>query len=102
MAHEKTTDVQFNNCIQAIEKGGLKKKFSILAHGEDFVKKSLGKKKWKDYKCEIRCTYMTRYKIRDALIKSRRTCIPRDQWTSLVSYWLSDKGKVTTLEETNT
>nr|KYP43759.1 hypothetical protein KK1_034795 [Cajanus cajan] len=79
----------------------VRRKFSIPARGEDFVKTSLGKK-LKDYKCELRCKYMTRYKTIDALIKSKPTRIPMDQWIGLVSYWLSDKGKVTTLEKTNT
>ncbi|XP_016447222.1 uncharacterized protein LOC107772241 isoform X2 [Nicotiana tabacum] len=36
---------------------------------------------------------MRKYKTRDALLKNRPSRIPRDQWSSLVSYWLSDKAK---------
>ncbi|MCD7450206.1 hypothetical protein HAX54_004353 [Datura stramonium] len=34
----------------------VKKKFSIPIHGEEFVKKSIGKK-WKDYKCDLKTVY---------------------------------------------
>ncbi|XP_057417491.1 uncharacterized protein LOC130711771 isoform X2 [Lotus japonicus] len=70
----------------------VRKKFSIPKHGEEFVKKSLGKK-WKDYKCDLKNMYMTMYKTRYNLLKNRPNHIPSDQWTDLVSYWLSDKAK---------
>lgn len=70
----------------------VKRKFSILTRGEHFVKKSMGKK-WKEYKCELRSTYLTTYKTKEVLLKNRPSHIPRDQWTGLVSYWFSDKGK---------
>ncbi|XP_057426165.1 uncharacterized protein LOC130719563 [Lotus japonicus] len=70
----------------------VRKKFSIPTCGEEFVKKSLGKK-WKDYKCDLRSMYTTMYKTRDTLLKNRPNRIPRDQWIGLVSYWLSDKVK---------
>lgn len=70
----------------------VRKKFSIPAHGEEFVKKSLGKK-WKDYKCDLRSMYLTKYKTKEALLKNRPKHIPKDQWIGLVSYWVSDKGK---------
>ena len=76
------------------------KKFSIPARGEEFVKKSLGKK-WKDYKCDLKSIYIAQYKSKDALLKNRPKRVPRDQWTGLVSYWLSDKAKVLTLEALN-
>ncbi|KAJ1391691.1 putative transposase, Ptta/En/Spm, plant [Sesbania bispinosa] len=37
--------------------------------------------------------YLTKYKAKYALLKNRPYRIPRDQWTGLVSYWVSDKGK---------
>ncbi|XP_075086625.1 uncharacterized protein LOC107817705 isoform X2 [Nicotiana tabacum] len=37
--------------------------------------------------------YVTKYKSKDALMKNRPSHIPRDQWTGLVLYWLSDKAK---------
>jgi len=71
----------------------LQKKFSFPKRGEAFVLKSLGKK-WKDYKCEIKGEYMSKYKTKDSLLKNRPNRIPRDQWSGLGSYWLSDKAKV--------
>ncbi|OIT19658.1 hypothetical protein A4A49_55855, partial [Nicotiana attenuata] len=71
------------------------KKFSIPTRGERYVIKSLGKK-WKDYKCDLKSKYTSKYKTKDALPKNRPSRIPRDQWTGLVSYWLSDKAKVST------
>ncbi|KAH0682523.1 hypothetical protein KY285_020031 [Solanum tuberosum] len=70
----------------------VKKKFSFPKRGEASILKSLGKK-WKDYKCEIKGEYMSKYKTKDALLKNRPSRIPRDQWSGLVSYWLSDKVK---------
>ncbi|XP_060186941.1 uncharacterized protein LOC132616513 isoform X2 [Lycium barbarum] len=70
----------------------VKRKFSIPVRGEEFVKKSIGKK-WKDYKCDLKTMYVTKYKTKDALMKNRPSHLPRDQWTGLVSYWLSDKAK---------
>ncbi|KAH0685449.1 hypothetical protein KY290_016722 [Solanum tuberosum] len=70
----------------------VRKKFSIPKCGEDFVLKSLGKK-WKDYKCSLKGDYLPKYKTKDALLKNRPSCIPRDQWSGLVSYWLSEKSK---------
>ncbi|KAH0693184.1 hypothetical protein KY285_020281 [Solanum tuberosum] len=70
----------------------VRKKFSFPKRGEAFVLKSLGKK-WKDYKCEIKGEYMSKYKTKDSLLKNRPNRIPRDQWSGLVSYWLSDKAK---------
>ncbi|KAG5590716.1 hypothetical protein H5410_041230, partial [Solanum commersonii] len=67
-------------------------KFSIPIHGEEFVKKSIGKK-WRDYKCDLKAMYVTTYKTKDALIKNRPSHIPRDQWSGLVLYWLSKKAK---------
>ncbi|KAH0633079.1 hypothetical protein KY284_035865 [Solanum tuberosum] len=71
----------------------VRKKFSFQKRGEAFVLKSQ-EKKWKNYKCEIKGEYMSKYKTKDALLKNRPSCIPRDQWSGLVSYWLSDKVKV--------
>ncbi|XP_016513316.1 uncharacterized protein LOC107830300 isoform X1 [Nicotiana tabacum] len=68
------------------------KKFSIPRRGEAYVLKSLGKK-WKDYKCDLKGEYLPKYKTKDALLKNRPSRIPRDQWSGLVSYWLSDKAK---------
>ncbi|XP_070014848.1 uncharacterized protein [Nicotiana sylvestris] len=73
-----------------------RKKFSIPKRGEAWVLKSLGKK-WKDYKCSLKREYAQKYKTKDALLKNRPSRIPRDQWSSLVSYWLSDKAKRRTL-----
>ncbi|XP_049399687.1 uncharacterized protein LOC125863701 [Solanum stenotomum] len=70
----------------------VRKKFSFPKSGEAFVLKSLGKK-WKDYKCEIKGEYMSKYKTKDSLLKNRPNRRPRDQWSGLVSYWLSDKAK---------
>ncbi|XP_070025399.1 uncharacterized protein [Nicotiana sylvestris] len=70
----------------------VRKKFSIPKCGEAWVLKSLGKK-WKDYKCELKGEYTPKYKTKDALLKNRPSHIPRDQWSGLVSYWLSDKAK---------
>ncbi|KAH0765129.1 hypothetical protein KY285_001000 [Solanum tuberosum] len=68
------------------------KKFSIPKCGETFVLKSLGKK-WKDYKCQLKGDHIPKYKTKDALLKNRPSRVPRDQWSGLVSYWLSDKAK---------
>uniref|UniRef100_A0A1S4AGT0 Transposase n=1 Tax=Nicotiana tabacum TaxID=4097 RepID=A0A1S4AGT0_TOBAC len=68
------------------------KKFSIPKRGEAWIVKSLGNK-WKDYKCELKSEYTRKYKTKDALLKNRPSRIPRDQWSGLVSYWLSDKAK---------
>uniref|UniRef100_A0A1U7WMY8 Uncharacterized protein LOC104225509 n=1 Tax=Nicotiana sylvestris TaxID=4096 RepID=A0A1U7WMY8_NICSY len=70
----------------------VRKKFSIPRRGEAYVLKSLGKK-WKDYKCELRGEYLRKYKTKDLLLKNRPSRIPRDQWSGLVAYWLSDKAK---------
>ncbi|XP_070008725.1 uncharacterized protein [Nicotiana sylvestris] len=68
------------------------KKFSIPRRGEAYVLKSLGKK-WKDYKYELQGEYLRKYKTKDLLLKNRPSRIPRDQWSGLVAYWLSDKAK---------
>uniref|UniRef100_A0A1U7VB81 Uncharacterized protein LOC104214295 n=2 Tax=Nicotiana sylvestris TaxID=4096 RepID=A0A1U7VB81_NICSY len=70
----------------------VRKKFCIPKRREAWVLKSLGKK-WKDYKCELKGEYTPKYKTKDALLKNRPSRIPRDQWSGLVSYWLSDKAK---------
>ncbi|KAH0705893.1 hypothetical protein KY285_010421 [Solanum tuberosum] len=70
----------------------VRKKFFIPKCGEAFVLKSLGKK-WKDYKCQLKGYHLPKYKTKDALLKNRPSRIPRDQWSGLVSYWLSDKAK---------
>ncbi|XP_070010995.1 uncharacterized protein [Nicotiana sylvestris] len=70
----------------------VRKKFSIPRRGEAYVLKSLGKK-WKDYKCELKGEYLRKYKTKDLLLKNRPSRIPRDQWSGLVAYWLSDKAK---------
>lgn len=41
----------------------VRKKFSIPIHGEEFVKKSIGKK-WRDYKCDLKAMYVTNYKTK--------------------------------------
>uniref|UniRef100_A0A3Q7G619 Reverse transcriptase Ty1/copia-type domain-containing protein n=1 Tax=Solanum lycopersicum TaxID=4081 RepID=A0A3Q7G619_SOLLC len=68
------------------------KKISIPTHGEEFVEKSIGKK-WRDYKRDLKAMYVTNYKTKDALMKNRPSHIPRDQWSCLISYWLSEKTK---------
>ncbi|XP_060210829.1 uncharacterized protein LOC132637814 [Lycium barbarum] len=73
----------------------VRKKFSIPKRAEGFVLKSLGKK-WKDYKCTLKGEYMEKYKTKDSLLKNRLSRIPRDQWSGFVSYWFSDKAKVST------
>ncbi|KAF3638443.1 hypothetical protein FXO38_21139 [Capsicum annuum] len=96
----KTFDVLFNSRNQSIGKEGQKhasflgivKKFTIPKRGEDFVLKSLGKK-WRDYKCYLKGEHIPKHKPKDTLLKNRPSCIPRDQWSGLVSYWLSDKAK---------
>ncbi|XP_060211995.1 uncharacterized protein LOC132639573 [Lycium barbarum] len=70
----------------------VRKKFSIPTHGEEFVIKSIGKK-WKDYKCDLKSVYLTKFKTKDVLLKNKPNRIPRDQWTGLVSYWVSEKAK---------
>ncbi|KAG5571143.1 hypothetical protein H5410_060909 [Solanum commersonii] len=45
----------------------VRKKFLIPIHGEEFVKKSI-EKKWRDYKCDLKAMYVTKYKMKDALI----------------------------------
>ncbi|TKY47020.1 transposase, Ptta/En/Spm, plant [Spatholobus suberectus] len=80
-------------CFDKEEKSKLVEfKFSIPAHSEEFVKRSLGKK-WKDYNCDLRSMYLTKYKTKDTLLKNRPSRISRDQWIGLVSYCVSDKGK---------
>ncbi|XP_049406184.1 uncharacterized protein LOC125869791 [Solanum stenotomum] len=70
----------------------VRKKFTIPKCGEDFVLKSLGKK-WKDYKCQLKGDHIPKYKTKIVLLKNRPSRIPRDQWSGLVAYWLSDKAK---------
>ncbi|XP_070004611.1 uncharacterized protein [Nicotiana sylvestris] len=70
----------------------VRKKFSIPKRGEVWILKSLAKK-WKAYKCDLKAEYAQKYKTKDALLKNRPSRIPRDQWSGLVSYWLSDKAK---------
>ncbi|XP_059309261.1 uncharacterized protein LOC132060304 isoform X2 [Lycium ferocissimum] len=70
----------------------VRKKFSIPTRGEEFVIKSIGKK-WKDYKCDLKSVYLTKFKTKDVLLKNKPNRIPRDQWTGLVSYWVSEKAK---------
>ncbi|XP_059292353.1 uncharacterized protein LOC132045787 [Lycium ferocissimum] len=36
---------------------------------------------------------MTKFKTKDVLLKNKPNRIPRDQWTGLVSYWVSEKAK---------
>ncbi|XP_072062835.1 uncharacterized protein [Arachis hypogaea] len=83
-------------CYDKEEKNKLlkivRKKFSIPVRGEEFVKRSIGKK-WKDYKCDLKGIYLGQYKTKDVLLKNRPERIPRDQWIGLVSYWFSDKAK---------
>nr|XP_009784893.1 PREDICTED: uncharacterized protein LOC104233227 [Nicotiana sylvestris] len=76
------------------------KKFSIPTRGEAYVIKSTGNK-WKDYKCDLKNVYTTKYKTKDALLRNRPSHIPRDQWTGLLSYWLSDKAKKRTQANRN-
>ncbi|XP_019251293.1 PREDICTED: uncharacterized protein LOC109230225 [Nicotiana attenuata] len=70
----------------------VRKKFSIPRRGKAYVLNSLGKK-WKDYKCDLKGEYLPKYKTKDALLKNIPSRISRDQWSGLVSYWLSDKAK---------
>ncbi|XP_016173863.1 uncharacterized protein LOC107616418 [Arachis ipaensis] len=76
-------------CYDKEEKNKLlkivRKKFSIPVRGEEFVKRSIGKK-WKDYKCDLKGIYLGQYKTKDVLLKNRPERIPRDQWIGLVSY----------------
>ena len=71
------------------------KKFSIPKCGEAFFLKTL-LKKWKNYKCQLKGVHIHKYKTKDAFLKNRPSCIPRDQWSVLISYWLSTKAKVST------
>ena len=57
------------------------------------MEKSIGKK-WRDYKRDLKAMYVTNYKTKDALMKNRPSHKPRDQWSCLISYWLSEKAKV--------
>ncbi|KAH0641993.1 hypothetical protein KY290_033597 [Solanum tuberosum] len=82
----------FDNEQKKILVDFVRKKFSFPKRGAMFVLKSLGKK-WKDYKCEIKGEYVSKYKTKDSLLKNRPNRIPRDQWSGLGSYWLSDKAK---------
>lgn len=70
----------------------LQKKFSFLKNGEPFVLKSQGNK-WKDYNCEIKGYYMSKYKTKDSLLKNKSNLIG-DKWIDIVCYYLSDKAKV--------
>nr|CAD1817944.1 unnamed protein product [Ananas comosus var. bracteatus] len=70
----------------------VKSKFSILTRGEKWVLRSLGKK-WKDYKCQLKSEYYLKYKNVDDLLENRPERVPRDQWTTLVSFWNSEKVK---------
>ncbi|MED6125928.1 hypothetical protein PIB30_073313 [Stylosanthes scabra] len=83
-------------CYDKEEKNKLlkivRKKFSIPIRGEEFVKRSIGKK-WKDYKCELKGIYLGQYKTKDALLRNRPKRIPRNQWIGLVLYWFFDKAK---------
>lgn len=40
------------------------------------MKKSIGKK-WRDYKCDLKDLYVTKYKTGNALMKNRPNHIPR-------------------------
>nr|CAD1838578.1 unnamed protein product [Ananas comosus var. bracteatus] len=70
----------------------VKSKFSIPTRGEKWVLRSLGKK-WKDYKCHLKSEYYLKYKNVDDLLENRPERVPRDQWTTLVSFWNSEKVK---------
>ncbi|XP_020088912.1 uncharacterized protein LOC109710609 [Ananas comosus] len=67
-------------------------KFLIPPRGEKWVLRSLGKK-WKDYKCELKGEYYLKYKNVDDVLEHKPERVPRDQWTSLVSFWNSEKVK---------
>ncbi|KAM3281696.1 hypothetical protein P3S67_027342 [Capsicum chacoense] len=56
---------------------------------------------WRDYKCYLKSEYIPKYKTKDALLKNRPSRIPRDQWSGLVSYWLSEKSKRRTQTDRN-
>nr|CAD1842637.1 unnamed protein product [Ananas comosus var. bracteatus] len=49
--------------------------------------------KWKDYKCHLKSEYYLKYKNVDDLLENRPERVPRDQWTTLVSFWNSEKVK---------
>ncbi|XP_009794135.1 uncharacterized protein [Nicotiana sylvestris] len=53
----------------------VKKKFSIPTRGEAYVIKST-RKKWKDYKYDLKNVYTTKYKTKDALLRNKPRRIP--------------------------
>ena len=54
-------------------------------------------KKFRDYKSELKSTYFDRELGLDDNLKNVPVNVAPDQWQFLVSYWMSDKGKVTQL-----
>nr|CAD1842537.1 unnamed protein product [Ananas comosus var. bracteatus] len=66
--------------------------FLIPPRDEKWVLRSLGKK-WKDHKCELKEEYYLEYKNIDDVLEHKPERIQRDKWTSLVSFWNSDKVK---------
>ena len=54
-------------------------------------------KKFRDYKSELKARYFDRELGLDVSMKNVPPDVSPDQWQFLVSYWMSDKGKVTQL-----
>ncbi|KAJ8423524.1 hypothetical protein Cgig2_019839 [Carnegiea gigantea] len=52
---------------------------------ESYVLKSMGRK-WRNFKADLNSSIMSQ----TAKIPN---CVPKDQWISLVTYWIFDKGK---------
>ena len=54
-------------------------------------------KKFRDYKSELKYRYFDRELRLDVNMKNVPPDVSTDQWQFLVSYWMSEKGKVTQL-----
>jgi len=71
-------------------------KFKYDASINSWVRKTFAKK-FRDRKNELKSTHFDRELGMDVNLKNVPVDVAPDQWQFLVSYWMSDKGKVTQL-----
>ena len=53
-------------------------------------------RKWSNFKVDLKLEHYepNRGNVTAIMNEHRPDCVPKDQWISLVTYWISDKGKV--------
>ncbi|KAJ8437347.1 hypothetical protein Cgig2_009687 [Carnegiea gigantea] len=61
---------------------------------ESYMLKSMGRK-WSNFKADLKLEHYepNRGNVTAIMNEHVPDCIPKDQWISLVAYWISDKGK---------